>query len=168
MDLKICKICCFVHSYFQVIGHAALANILWHHAKHTDLKSKPAISGFYMFIWKVQKSITLFSIYPRWFACLFCFHTNIFLWMDDPALHEKPVTNSYWTWKVNKMSYSLQMHLWLGQSSRVRTQTQVMNESSTSVCFDVLLYHTLFASGSVANNACKETHLRAIRSVPVL
>ena len=57
----------FVHSDSQVIGHAALANILWHHAKHIDLKSKTEISGFYMFIWKVRNSIHLFSIYPLWF-----------------------------------------------------------------------------------------------------
>jgi hypothetical protein len=42
-------------SGFQVLGHAALANILWNHAKNIDLKSKSAITNFYMFVWKVWK-----------------------------------------------------------------------------------------------------------------
>ncbi|RDX60840.1 putative homogentisate phytyltransferase 1, chloroplastic, partial [Mucuna pruriens] len=34
------------------LGHALLALILWYHAKSVDLKSKAAITSFYMFIWK--------------------------------------------------------------------------------------------------------------------
>lgn len=44
-----------MYSGFQVLGHAALANILWNHAKNVDLKSKSAITDFYMFVWKVRK-----------------------------------------------------------------------------------------------------------------
>ncbi|KAG7020912.1 Naringenin 8-dimethylallyltransferase 2, chloroplastic, partial [Cucurbita argyrosperma subsp. argyrosperma] len=36
-----------------VSGHVILASILWIHAKSVDLKSKAAITSFYMFIWKV-------------------------------------------------------------------------------------------------------------------
>lgn len=37
----------------MVLGHAVLAGILWHHATRIDLKSKMAITGFYMFVWKL-------------------------------------------------------------------------------------------------------------------
>ncbi|PKI32755.1 hypothetical protein CRG98_046851 [Punica granatum] len=35
-----------------VLGHAVLATTLWARAKSLDLKSKAAITSFYMFIWK--------------------------------------------------------------------------------------------------------------------
>ncbi|XP_054805996.1 homogentisate phytyltransferase 1, chloroplastic isoform X3 [Prosopis cineraria] len=35
------------------LGHAILASILWYQAKSLDLKSKAAITSFYMFIWKL-------------------------------------------------------------------------------------------------------------------
>ncbi|KAF7838024.1 homogentisate phytyltransferase 1, chloroplastic-like [Senna tora] len=35
------------------LGHAILASLLWYRAKSIDLKSKPAITSFYMFIWKL-------------------------------------------------------------------------------------------------------------------
>ncbi|XP_027360410.1 homogentisate phytyltransferase 1, chloroplastic-like isoform X3 [Abrus precatorius] len=35
------------------MGHALLASVLWFHAKSVDLKSKSAITSFYMFIWKL-------------------------------------------------------------------------------------------------------------------
>ncbi|TKY72727.1 homogentisate phytyltransferase 1 [Spatholobus suberectus] len=35
------------------LGHALLASVLWYHAKSVDLKSKAAITSFYMFIWKL-------------------------------------------------------------------------------------------------------------------
>ncbi|XP_028788847.1 homogentisate phytyltransferase 1, chloroplastic [Neltuma alba] len=35
------------------LGHAILASILWYQAKSSDLKSKAAITSFYMFIWKL-------------------------------------------------------------------------------------------------------------------
>jgi len=39
--------------YITVLGHAILASILWNRAKSIDLKSKTAITSFYMFIWKL-------------------------------------------------------------------------------------------------------------------
>ncbi|XP_023537912.1 homogentisate phytyltransferase 1, chloroplastic-like [Cucurbita pepo subsp. pepo] len=36
-----------------VLGHVILASILWIRAKSVDLKSKAAITSFYMFIWKL-------------------------------------------------------------------------------------------------------------------
>ncbi|KAI8565844.1 hypothetical protein RHMOL_Rhmol03G0292300 [Rhododendron molle] len=39
--------------YLTVSGHAVLAAILWNRAKSMDLKSKAAITSFYMFIWKL-------------------------------------------------------------------------------------------------------------------
>ncbi|XP_061360431.1 homogentisate phytyltransferase 1, chloroplastic-like [Gastrolobium bilobum] len=35
------------------LGHAILASVLWYQAKSVDLKSKAAITSFYMFIWKL-------------------------------------------------------------------------------------------------------------------
>nr|KYP34172.1 hypothetical protein KK1_044902 [Cajanus cajan] len=35
------------------LGHCLLASILWYHANSVDLKSKAAITSFYMFIWKL-------------------------------------------------------------------------------------------------------------------
>lgn len=37
----------------MVLGHTILAAILWYHASLIDLKSKAAITGFYMFVWKL-------------------------------------------------------------------------------------------------------------------
>ncbi|KAL5974023.1 hypoxanthine-guanine phosphoribosyltransferase [Asimina triloba] len=37
----------------RVLGHLALASILWARAKSVDLKSKAAVTSFYMFIWKL-------------------------------------------------------------------------------------------------------------------
>ncbi|BBN02331.1 homogentisate phytyltransferase / homogentisate geranylgeranyltransferase [Marchantia polymorpha subsp. ruderalis] len=37
----------------MIIGHACLAAILWKRAKSVDLKSKAAITSFYMFIWQL-------------------------------------------------------------------------------------------------------------------
>lgn len=37
----------------MALGHAALAGILWQHAKGVDLKSKAAITASYMFVWKL-------------------------------------------------------------------------------------------------------------------
>lgn len=36
-----------------IIGHALLGALLWNRAKSIDLKSKAAITSFYMFIWKL-------------------------------------------------------------------------------------------------------------------
>ncbi|XP_022929670.1 homogentisate phytyltransferase 1, chloroplastic-like isoform X2 [Cucurbita moschata] len=36
-----------------VVGHITLASVLWIRAKSVDLKSKAAITSFYMFIWKL-------------------------------------------------------------------------------------------------------------------
>lgn len=36
-----------------VVGHTILASVLWNRAKSVDLKSKDAITSFYMFIWKL-------------------------------------------------------------------------------------------------------------------
>uniref|UniRef100_A0A5B7B6Y1 Homogentisate phytyltransferase n=1 Tax=Davidia involucrata TaxID=16924 RepID=A0A5B7B6Y1_DAVIN len=44
---------CLWSKYVMVLGHAALASILWNRAKSIDLKSKAAITAFYMFIWKL-------------------------------------------------------------------------------------------------------------------
>lgn len=46
---------------FQVSGHAILATILWNRAKTVDLKSKAAITSFYMFVWKVTQAIFFMS-----------------------------------------------------------------------------------------------------------
>eukprot|EP01018_Ginkgo_biloba_P014777 Gb_23487 [translate_table: standard] len=37
----------------MVLGHAVLATLLWRRAQSLDLKSKVAITSFYMFIWKL-------------------------------------------------------------------------------------------------------------------
>uniref|UniRef100_A0A0V0I7L5 Putative homogentisate phytyltransferase 1, chloroplastic-like n=1 Tax=Solanum chacoense TaxID=4108 RepID=A0A0V0I7L5_SOLCH len=39
--------------YFTILGHAALALLLWTRAKSVDFRSKAAITSFYMFIWKL-------------------------------------------------------------------------------------------------------------------
>ncbi|XP_022886131.1 homogentisate phytyltransferase 1, chloroplastic-like [Olea europaea var. sylvestris] len=39
--------------WITVIGHIALASLLWNRANSVDLKSKTAITSFYMFIWKL-------------------------------------------------------------------------------------------------------------------
>ncbi|CAN4084934.1 unnamed protein product [Withania somnifera] len=39
--------------YFTVLGHAALALLLWTRAKSVDFSRKAAITSFYMFIWKL-------------------------------------------------------------------------------------------------------------------
>ncbi|KAA8522747.1 hypothetical protein F0562_009091 [Nyssa sinensis] len=44
---------CLWSRYITVLGHALLASILWNRAKNIDLKSKAAITSFYMFIWKL-------------------------------------------------------------------------------------------------------------------
>lgn len=51
----------------QVVGHTILASVLWIRAKSVDLKSKAAITSFYMFIWKV----TLAFILPKIQTLLF-------------------------------------------------------------------------------------------------
>ncbi|XP_059461052.1 homogentisate phytyltransferase 1, chloroplastic isoform X1 [Corylus avellana] len=45
--------CCSWSKLITVSGHAILATILWNRAKTVDLKSKAAITSFYMFIWKL-------------------------------------------------------------------------------------------------------------------
>lgn len=37
----------------MVLGHVVLAGVLWYHANRIDLKSRSAITSFYMFIWKL-------------------------------------------------------------------------------------------------------------------
>ncbi|KAM0933777.1 putative homogentisate phytyltransferase [Dioscorea sansibarensis] len=44
---------CFWSKCVTVMGHAILASALWNHARSLDLKSKGAITSFYMFIWKL-------------------------------------------------------------------------------------------------------------------
>lgn len=44
---------CLWSKYITVLGHAILASILWNRAKSLDLKSKAAVTSFYMFIWKL-------------------------------------------------------------------------------------------------------------------
>ncbi|XXG51590.1 hypothetical protein AAC387_Pa03g0123 [Persea americana] len=39
--------------FITVFGHVVLASVLWTRAKSLDLKSKAAITSFYMFIWKL-------------------------------------------------------------------------------------------------------------------
>ncbi|XP_016901965.1 homogentisate phytyltransferase 1, chloroplastic isoform X3 [Cucumis melo] len=39
--------------WLTVLGHVTLGSILWIRAKSVDLKSKAAITSFYMFIWKL-------------------------------------------------------------------------------------------------------------------
>ncbi|KAL2340281.1 hypothetical protein Fmac_008221 [Flemingia macrophylla] len=45
--------CCFWSKMITGLGHCLLASILWYHANSVDLKSKAAITSFYMFIWKL-------------------------------------------------------------------------------------------------------------------
>lgn len=45
--------CCSWSKLITVSGHAILATVLWNRAKTVDLKSKAAITSFYMFIWKL-------------------------------------------------------------------------------------------------------------------
>lgn len=44
---------CLWSKLVTVLGHAVLASILWTRAKSVDLKSKAAITSFYMFIWQL-------------------------------------------------------------------------------------------------------------------
>ncbi|XP_058068001.1 probable homogentisate phytyltransferase 1, chloroplastic isoform X2 [Magnolia sinica] len=44
---------CTWSKFITISGHAILASILWSRAKSLDLKSKAAITSFYMFIWKL-------------------------------------------------------------------------------------------------------------------
>ncbi|KAF3775510.1 putative homogentisate phytyltransferase 1 [Nymphaea thermarum] len=44
---------CLWSKLVMVLGHGTLASILWLRAKSLDLKSKVAITSFYMFIWKL-------------------------------------------------------------------------------------------------------------------
>ncbi|XP_031376381.1 homogentisate phytyltransferase 1, chloroplastic-like isoform X2 [Punica granatum] len=44
---------CLWNKVITVLGHAVLATALWARAKSLDLKSKAAITSFYMFIWKL-------------------------------------------------------------------------------------------------------------------
>ncbi|KAH6828615.1 homogentisate phytyltransferase 1 [Perilla frutescens var. hirtella] len=44
---------CTWSKWATVIGHTLLGYLLWSRAKSTDLKSKTAITSFYMFIWKL-------------------------------------------------------------------------------------------------------------------
>lgn len=44
---------CTWSKYLTVFGHAALALILWSHARSIDFSRKEAITSFYMFIWKL-------------------------------------------------------------------------------------------------------------------
>ncbi|KAH7288065.1 hypothetical protein KP509_31G010200 [Ceratopteris richardii] len=39
--------------FLMVLGHIILAATLWYHASMIDLKSKAAITEFYMFVWKL-------------------------------------------------------------------------------------------------------------------
>ncbi|GAV89667.1 UbiA domain-containing protein, partial [Cephalotus follicularis] len=45
--------------FVTVLGHGILASVLWNRARSVDLKSKTAITSFYMFIWKVITYISL-------------------------------------------------------------------------------------------------------------
>ncbi|XP_050365886.1 homogentisate phytyltransferase 1, chloroplastic-like [Argentina anserina] len=38
---------------FTIIGHAALASLLWFRARSTDIANKASLTSFYMFIWKL-------------------------------------------------------------------------------------------------------------------
>ncbi|KAJ0984208.1 hypothetical protein J5N97_002564 [Dioscorea zingiberensis] len=44
---------CLWSKCITVLGHGVLASVLWNHARSLDLKSKAAITSFYMFIWKL-------------------------------------------------------------------------------------------------------------------
>ncbi|KAG8372360.1 hypothetical protein BUALT_Bualt12G0058000 [Buddleja alternifolia] len=44
---------CTWSKWTTVIGHTVLGLLLWNRAKSVDLKSKAAITSFYMFIWKL-------------------------------------------------------------------------------------------------------------------
>ncbi|KAL0453422.1 UNVERIFIED_CONTAM: Homogentisate phytyltransferase 1, chloroplastic, partial [Sesamum latifolium] len=43
---------CIWSKWITVIGHTLLGLLLWNRAKSVDLKSKTALTSFYMFIWK--------------------------------------------------------------------------------------------------------------------
>lgn len=44
---------CLWSKVLTVLGHALLGSLLWSRAKSVDLKSKAAVTSFYMFIWKL-------------------------------------------------------------------------------------------------------------------
>lgn len=44
---------CLWSKFITILGHAMLGSILWNRAKSIDLKSKAAITAFYMFVWKL-------------------------------------------------------------------------------------------------------------------
>ncbi|XP_059637370.1 homogentisate phytyltransferase 1, chloroplastic-like isoform X2 [Cornus florida] len=71
---------CLWSKYITVLGHALLASILWNRAKSIDLKSKAAITTFYMFIWKhlkfVPDMILQFNSLER---MVYFFSFNIFI-----------------------------------------------------------------------------------------
>ncbi|WOL17374.1 putative homogentisate phytyltransferase 1, chloroplastic [Canna indica] len=50
---------CLWSKFITILGHAVLASILWNRAKSLDLKSKAAVTSFYMFIWKSTCSFHL-------------------------------------------------------------------------------------------------------------
>ncbi|RVW30275.1 Homogentisate phytyltransferase 1, chloroplastic [Vitis vinifera] len=54
---------CLWSKLVTVLGHAVLASILWTRAKSIDLKSKAAITSFYMFIWQLSTSACLLQLF---------------------------------------------------------------------------------------------------------
>ncbi|XP_058068002.1 probable homogentisate phytyltransferase 1, chloroplastic isoform X3 [Magnolia sinica] len=54
---------CTWSKFITISGHAILASILWSRAKSLDLKSKAAITSFYMFIWKVSNERLRFYMF---------------------------------------------------------------------------------------------------------
>ncbi|KAA8525549.1 hypothetical protein F0562_007398 [Nyssa sinensis] len=45
--------------FVTVIGHCALASLLWLQARSVNLASKASVTSFYMFIWKASESISI-------------------------------------------------------------------------------------------------------------
>ncbi|CAB4265841.1 unnamed protein product [Prunus armeniaca] len=53
---------------FTILGHTALASLLWLRARSVDIADKASLTSFYMFIWKV----TDFLLLPP--VCFLCVH----------------------------------------------------------------------------------------------
>lgn len=86
-------------SLIQVVGHTILASVLWNRAKSVDLKSKDAITSFYMFIWKVTLAFILSKIQTLLFVlvekalCMLDYRNRIILILCAFAIHLEMLSN---------------------------------------------------------------------------
>ncbi|KAK6912535.1 UbiA prenyltransferase family, partial [Dillenia turbinata] len=52
--------------FITVLGHSALAGMLWLRAQSVDLMDKASVTSFYMFIWKASKSPSIVVLEPSY------------------------------------------------------------------------------------------------------